>query len=602
MMMDYEEERNNHNNASTMVKDDSTCYVEEDTEDFSTSSLSDCVDGGDKGGVLVAENPPSGVNAESAFVKKIARYLPGPISRRLHNCSKRSLDRCLFITLVLLGFITILSGVLSATVDRNESTPSASTSTSMRQNASDTMDPSLEVTSVPGLAWPFQQQYPTISPMNTKENTSAPGLAETDMPTNPLSVSDLVFEGEPTAKPSLRPLPTTSSPTTTAPAQITAPVTVTPDTKPTTKETISPTPAPEPTSQAPTSNPSSAPSNLITYHPGNLTHMEHGLLLSQGLRVRIIAQSGLPVRYNNGQNSSRVFHGRPDAGATFAESHLRPENKGGWVYVSNSEMRAQDPPGGLGNGGVGAITFDRDGNVIDYSMLLENTTWNCGGGRTPWDTWVSCEENPKNGQLYQISPFGLREPEVLTLGKDGGRFESFAYDVRDRKAPYYFVTEDSQKGALQRFSPASVDFSNNPWEMLHGNGTTDFLILKPNSKKNGKKTFRWSSNRSAAKNNAKKYYPHTEGIDSHNGLLFFVSKKFKQLYELDLDDMTYRNQSVTSGLFDGAPDQLVRIFNDQESDNEVTDNNNKDLLYFTEEDGRDAGKSTCSLFDLLHCV
>lgn len=334
--------------------------------------------------------------------------------------------------------------------------------------------------------------------------------------------------------------------------------------------------------------------------------MEHGLLLSEGLRARLIATSGLPIQYRNGVNSSRVFHGRPDAGATFAE--VRATNEGGWVYVSNSEMRGQDPPGGMGNGGVGAITFDRDGAAINYEMLLENTTWNCGGGKTPWNTWVSCEEAPGTGQLYQVSPFGLRDSEILTLGKDGGRFESFAYDISDKDDPYYYVTEDHEKGALQRFSPRQ-NMSNwsdpwaDPWSMLHGDGEIKYLILKPtrNSKSGG--TFRWSTNREAARVNARRLYPHSEGIDTHNGHLFFVSKKFRQLYELDLEKLTYTNSTTRAGLFDGAPDQIVRIMKTQQQQDEADDNepNENDdssgaserpmenILYFTEENGKDAG-------------
>jgi len=98
--------------------------------------------------------------------------------------------------------------------------------------------------------------------------------------------------------------------------------------------------------------------------------------LSRGLRARIIATTGQRVTYHDGSQSARSFHGNPDFGATFVDT--RGNNEGGWVYVSNSEMNT------TGAGGVGAITFDKDGNVIDYRMVLEKTTMNCGGGRTPW--------------------------------------------------------------------------------------------------------------------------------------------------------------------------------------------------------------------------
>ena len=130
-------------------------------------------------------------------------------------------------------------------------------------------------------------------------------------------------------------------------------------------------------------------------------------------------------------------------------------------------------------------------------------------GKTPWNTWISCEELDNRGQIFQVSPFGEREPEILTLGINGGRFESFAYDVRDPTEPHFFVTEDQVKGALQRFTPHEPDWDNDPWSMLHGNGTTEYLVLKKNNKDGG--TFRWTEDKDLARNNAKKYYPNTEG-------------------------------------------------------------------------------------------
>ena len=73
--------------------------------------------------------------------------------------------------------------------------------------------------------------------------------------------------------------------------------------------------------------------------------------------------------------------------------------------------------------------------------------------------------------------------------------------------------------------------------------------------------------------NAKKYYPHTEGIVANNGHLYFVSKMFKMLYDLDLDDLTYRSHSVKSGLFDGAPDQIAQLFETTKKDADQSQQN-----------------------------
>jgi secreted PhoX family phosphatase len=116
-------------------------------------------------------------------------------------------------------------------------------------------------------------------------------------------------------------------------------------------------------------------------------------------------------------------------------------NPDGWVYVSNSETTD-------GKGGVGRIKFDMHGNVLDYKMLLTGTSYNCGGGKTPWNTWVSCEEVLDIGQLYQVDPTGNRPPELMPMASEGGMWESFAYDDRDQDVPRFFVSEDHHKCTL----------------------------------------------------------------------------------------------------------------------------------------------------------
>lgn len=144
--------------------------------------------------------------------------------------------------------------------------------------------------------------------------------------------------------------------------------------------TVDPTTNPSP---APTEAPSSAPTLIReTYVPGKLTVRENGLRLSEGLKSRIIARAGQRVNLSglssgpNGPLSSKTFHMRPDGAAVFAH----PET-GGWAYVSNAEVLE------TGGGGVGALYFDKNGDVMEYRMLLEDTTHNCAGGKTPWNTW-----------------------------------------------------------------------------------------------------------------------------------------------------------------------------------------------------------------------
>jgi Bacterial protein of unknown function (DUF839) len=123
----------------------------------------------------------------------------------------------------------------------------------------------------------------------------------------------------------------------------------------------------------------------------------NNLRLSQGLSAKIIARSGQRVAYTSPEASTSQstlnFHGNADGADVFALPN------GGYVYASNAEL-------GSGAGGVFGVEFDSLGRVGNYKALLTGTDRNCNGGRTPWNTWVSCEE-VAGGQCWQVDPILL---------------------------------------------------------------------------------------------------------------------------------------------------------------------------------------------------
>ncbi|MEM1008914.1 MAG: hypothetical protein AAGJ35_07890, partial [Myxococcota bacterium] len=121
------------------------------------------------------------------------------------------------------------------------------------------------------------------------------------------------------------------------------------------------------------------------------------------------------------------------------------------------------------------------------------------------------------------------------------------------------------RGALRRYTPPNRQLN---WNTLHeGGGVLDFLVLEPTRKNGG--TFRWTTNLEQARRSAELHYRESEGIDVQNGVLYFVSKRWKSLYILELDDFSYRNVTTRSGLMDGAPDQIQRVLGGAPASEEI---------------------------------
>ncbi len=157
----------------------------------------------------------------------------------------------------------------------------------------------------------------------------------------------------------------------------------------------------------------------------------NGLKLPAGFTSRIVAEGlTLPVG-----TSPYHWHTAPDGGATVAKPG------GGWVYVSNSEA---------GAGGVGALSFASDGTIVDAYSILTNTSINCAGGPTPWNTWLSCEEF-NGGRVYECDPFTSSQGSVRAAL---GTFKHEAAAV-DPGHQHVYLTEDQGNGLLYRSTPTS---------------------------------------------------------------------------------------------------------------------------------------------------
>ncbi|MDV6289776.1 alkaline phosphatase PhoX [Streptomyces sp. MN12] len=175
----------------------------------------------------------------------------------------------------------------------------------------------------------------------------------------------------------------------------------------------------------------------------------NGIRLPAGFTSRVIARSGQKVA-----GTSYTWHNAPDGGACYADGT-------GWIYVSNSEINP--------SGGASAVKFSSTGTITSAYRVLSGTRQNCAGGRTPWNTWLSCEEVDR-GYVYETDPWGAK----AAVRRDAmGRFKHEAA-AADPVREAVYLTEDVSDGCFYRFRPTTWgDLSAGTLEVLvAGSGTS----------------------------------------------------------------------------------------------------------------------------------